>query len=131
MRRGVLIYARIALGLIILVGLGLFIWQQSKAYLVGPDITILYPLPGSTVSDFTTIIGTASNVATLSLNGREIFTDTKGNFREELLLAPGLAIITLQARDSFDRMTTRTLELAVVEDSAEAIFITPRNDTTQ
>jgi hypothetical protein len=39
----------------------------------------------------------------LILNGRAIFTDTGGNFSEDLLLAPGLNRIRLEAKDKFGK----------------------------
>jgi hypothetical protein len=51
------------------------------------------------------LAGHVERIAYLSLNGRQIYTDTNGYFDEELLLTDGYNIITVAGRDAFDRQT--------------------------
>lgn len=47
------------------------------------------------------IMGNAKNAKTLTLNGREISIDQKGNFNETLALLSGYNIISIEAKDKF------------------------------
>ncbi len=47
------------------------------------------------------ISGNAKNAVRLTLNGREISIDKKGNFEETILLFSGYNIITIEAKDKF------------------------------
>lgn len=97
---------------LLLVGVlvGYFIFQ-GREYLVGPQIIIEFPKPAEVVSQsYVNVKGRAFNVSTLSLNGRQIFTDEKGLFNEGLLLARGYNIIEVAASDKFGRMKKERLE---------------------
>ncbi len=112
MRQRALLYIKIAAAAIVLVALSFYVYFQSREYLSGPVIEIISPRNGSMVEEsFIEIRGRARNISYLSLNDREITTDTEGNFKEALLLAPGLGIITLKARDTFKRERKESLEL--------------------
>lgn len=94
---------------------GIIVWyaySKSEDYLEGPKITIHSPENGITVSrSLVTISGTAEHIAHITLNGRQIFITEEGLFSEQLLLSLGYNIITLKARDRFDREVKQTLEL--------------------
>lgn len=102
------------IGIIVLVALSLcvYVYLQSKEYLRGPVVTLEEPTNGalSTTSRIQ-LLGTAKNVSFLTLNGRQIFTDERGRFRESLLLQNGYNIMTLEAKDRFGHVKTRRLEL--------------------
>lgn len=85
---------------------------RSGDLIKGPNIEVASPATGDTIeSENVTITGQAERIATLFMNGRQVFTDDKGNFSESLLLAYGYNIIELKAKDKFGRATSRTLEL--------------------
>ncbi|PSO46395.1 MAG: hypothetical protein BRC24_02205 [Parcubacteria group bacterium SW_4_46_8] len=97
-------------------GIGVFAYYQSAALIRGPVVVITAPTNGKTFTSApVTVKGTASHISYLSLNGRQIFTDTDGVFAERLLLAPGYNIITITAEDKFDRTRTKTLELVYTD----------------
>lgn len=75
---------------------------QLKNYFGGPKI-ILNNLNewNMTNSDFIEIAGSAKNVSNFFLNGRKIFWNEKGYFKENLVLAPGLNIMQIRADDKF------------------------------
>ncbi len=50
--------------------------------------------------------GQAKNIVKITLNGREIYTDKNGYFKEELVLENGYTITTLEGTDRFGRRTT-------------------------
>lgn len=102
------------LGLFILAasGLLLYAYSQSKDFLRGPIVTITEPQNGGTVTaSFITLVGAARNVAFLTLNGRQIFTDEYNKFREPLLLQRGYNIISIGAKDRFGHTNEERLEL--------------------
>lgn len=85
---------------------------QAEALYLGPRLTIDSPISGlSTSTSLVTIIGSASNISYLSLNGEKIFTDEQGDFRERILLSYGYNIVTLSAIDRFGRTVTKSLQL--------------------
>ena len=57
------------------------------------------------------IVGTATNVSLIFLNGRQIFTDDTGKFKESLLLAKGYNIIEVSGKDKFDRQVKQQREI--------------------
>lgn len=75
---------------------------QLKNYFGGPKI-VLNNLKEWNLSsdDFIEIAGSAKNVSNFFLNGRKIFMNEKGHFKENLVLAPGLNIMQIKADDKF------------------------------
>ena len=47
------------------------------------------------------VTGNAENAILLSLNGREISIDEKGNFNETIALSLGYNVVTIKAKDKF------------------------------
>ncbi|MEW5907571.1 MAG: hypothetical protein AB1643_00065 [Patescibacteria group bacterium] len=76
---------------------------KAKNFLIGPRINIDSPKDGEIVSsEFIEIRGTAKNISGLYLNGRRVFTDENGFFKEGLLIAQGYNIIEINAVDKFN-----------------------------
>jgi hypothetical protein len=100
-----------------LIGLGallivIYAFSRSLNYIHGPRINIFQPINGSAVASTTvTIIGRADRVNSLLLNGKTVFIDEAGNFKETILLFPGMNIVTLTAKDQFGRTTQDELDL--------------------
>lgn len=90
---------------------GLF---RAENFLLGPKIVIETPKNGQV---FTTsaieIEGWVKNISLFYLNGRQIFTDKEGNFKESLLLARGYNIIEVRAKDKFNREIKEIRELVL------------------
>jgi len=104
----------IGIGAIVVIATGLIVYAyfQSREYLQGPLLTIDEPLNGSlSTTSLIAFRGTAQNVAFLTLNGRQIFTDEQGRFRGSLLLSEGYSIMTLAAKDRFGHGVEKRLEL--------------------
>lgn len=105
-----------SLGIVILLLLsfGVYGLYRAKAFLEGPQITIESPSNGQGVEEsFTEITGKTSNISTLFLNGRQIFTDKDGRFKGDLLLAKGYNIIEVSGADKFGRAVKEKLELVL------------------
>jgi len=105
-------YGLVALGCILI---ALYALSRSLNYIHGPTINIFQPINGSAIASSTvTIIGQALRVNSLSLNGKGVFIDEAGNFKETLLVFPGMNNITLSAKDQFGRSVSKQLELVGV-----------------
>lgn len=114
----------IGIGIVVcaVTGLVLYGYLQSREYLRGPVIAIDEPVNGSTsTTSLVAIIGHARNVSFLTLNGRQIFTDERGHFRESLLLQDDYNILTLEASDRFGHRVEKRLELVSKPDVQQAM----------
>ena len=94
-----------ALVVCLLLLLILYILWQARFLIAGPRI-VLTTEPARVHNERVVILeGTAANITNLSLNGRQIFTDPTGNFKEALVLENGYTIATIAARDRYGRVT--------------------------
>jgi hypothetical protein len=57
------------------------------------------------------ITGIAKNAIKLSLNGREISIDQKGNFDETITLFPGYNVVNIKAQDKFGNNDEKNYQL--------------------
>lgn len=97
--------------ILIFVIYGLF---KAGSFLTGPKVVIETPQNGRIFSSSDVEVrGWAKNVSLLYLNGRQIFTDQKGNFKETVLLARGYNIVELKAKDKFGREIRELRELVL------------------
>ncbi|PIQ66294.1 MAG: hypothetical protein COV96_02340 [Candidatus Zambryskibacteria bacterium CG11_big_fil_rev_8_21_14_0_20_42_18] len=95
--------------LILLVSYSLW---EARFLILGPRIWISTPQNGETLGEsLLTMTGRAKNVAWITLNDHQIFTDEKGNWSEELIVSSGISIITVKARDRFGRETAKSVEI--------------------
>ena len=86
--------------------------NRSAAFIIGPTLTVSSPRDGETLKKPVVLLrGTAERIAELTVNGRKIFTDEEGVFSDSLLLLPGYNIITVVAKDRFDREEKKTLHV--------------------
>lgn len=100
------------LGLVILI-YSLF---QAQKLISGPVILISSPQNGATYNQtLIEVDGRALNVTELTLDGRQIFTDNNGYFKEKLLLSPGLNVIQLEGTDKFKSHTEKKIEVVLKE----------------
>ncbi len=99
----------IALGIITVLGYALF---ATHDFLIGPTISLSDPTNGATFTKpDVRIQGVVNRIKDITLNGRSITIDDKGNFNEAVLLAPGYNIFELIASDKFGRKRQVRLEL--------------------
>ena len=109
--RGISLALLIVLGLA-LVGYGLF---EARKLLEGPQISLLYPTPGSATSSVAVVIaGTAQNIAFLTINDAPAYTDEQGHFIEVLTPPVGYTVFTVAATDRFGRRASRTVAFNVI-----------------
>ncbi len=89
---------------------------QTKAISKGVDLEISGLKNGETLMhEQVSLSGKALHANHLLVNGREIVIDKENNFLDELVLSPGYNIITVEARDRFDKKTKETFEVFYAE----------------
>ena len=89
-----------------------YAFYQGRFLILGPSISITSHQNGAVVEESVVNIGgKAQNVAWISLNDRQIFTNEEGLWSEKLILSPGTSIMTVKARDRFGREKTKSLIL--------------------
>lgn len=89
---------------------------QSQKLLSGPVIKIISPQNGTTFNQaLIEIEGSVKNVSKINLNGRQIFTNQNGYFKEKVLLSPGYNVIKIEAQDKFKNGTEKILDLVLKE----------------
>lgn len=86
--------------LIIIVSYGIF---TARNMLLGPRVQILEPQTREieTTERLFVLRGIAKNTISLTLNEKEIYIDTEGNFNEKILLSPGFNLIKIRGQDRF------------------------------
>lgn len=108
-------YLKITFVVLALVGIGGFAFFEARTLLYGPQLSLESPKNGATYTEeLLEISGTAKNIAFISMNGLQIYTNQQGNFAEPFLLAPGYNIITVAARDRFNRTIEKKFEVVYV-----------------
>ena len=117
MNKPVKVLKIIFLGLIILFVIG-YAYYQTQGYLKGPILTITEPLDNSTLHQAVlTVKGMATNIAYISLDGRQIFTSPTGEFSEDILLLSGYNILEISAKDKYERSAQKILHLVYLPES--------------
>ncbi|MBX4195718.1 hypothetical protein KW796_02050 [Candidatus Parcubacteria bacterium] len=84
--------------------IALYALFQARSLILGPIINIDTPKDGSLAdAGAITVSGTGKNISFISLDDRQIYTDTGGRWSEKLIVAQGINIIKVKARDRFGR----------------------------
>jgi hypothetical protein len=99
---------------LLIVGYALF---QARHLISGPTLTLTQDFPLAVATSSVTISGVATNIITLSLNGRPIFTTDEGVFEEVVVLPVGYTIVTIEAADRYG--ATTKLERHILRTSSE------------
>ncbi|MDO8594462.1 MAG: hypothetical protein Q7R93_03030 [bacterium] len=126
MERTPKLIAGISIIVLFVAGLFLYAYLQSKEYLRGPMVTIEEPPNGAlSTTSLVHIRGTSHNISFLTLNGKQIFTDEQGRFKESLLLPEGYSIMTLEAKDRFGHVVEKRLELVYKPTTPSSSVVVP------
>lgn len=107
--KSVVTYCLAVVALVLVVGYILF---QARFLVIGPQIVLTQALPAVANERTVTLVGQTANITNLTLNGRTIYTDENGHFKESLVLENGYTIMMLRAHDRFGR--ERSVERTVV-----------------
>jgi hypothetical protein len=96
---------------------------QARFIIAGPRVEIYTP---DGVSDERTVKleGQAKNIVSIELNGRVIYTDERGYFKETVVLENGYTIATVRAKDRYGRTTTlnRSFVYTPLTDNRDNIY---------
>ena len=88
---------------------------ETIKYFAGPSLVVESPKDLSTLRDpLVTVRGKVERAAYITINGKQIFADTEGNFESELLLPSGYTIIRVEVKDRFGKQIWKDLHLAHV-----------------
>ncbi len=98
-------------GFVALIIIG-YAFYETWGYFSGPTINVSSPSNGATLNNpLVEIQGVVTNSSEVFLNGQQILTTGKGEFKQILLLNDGYNIIDLKAKDKFKKTTEQRLEL--------------------
>ena len=67
-----------------------------------------------------TVVGKAENANFITLNGREIYIDKDGSFKESIALIPGVSVVTIKAKDKFGNNKEKKFQI-VYKESAPSV----------
>lgn len=102
-----------------------YVLFQARYLISGPEIELTVAPPILHNEQRIELTGTARHLSRLWLNGRQIYTDQHGYFREALILERGYTVATLRAEDRYGRTTELTRPFVYIP----ASFIQPHNDS--
>ena len=86
--------------------------SRSLTYARGPHITITSPNNYDTLASTTThIIGRVERARNITLNGKSLTINEKGDFNEVIIIFPGNNFIKLIASDQFGRSIEQDVEV--------------------
>ena len=85
-----------------------YVMFQARFLIIGPQITLTNNPSFLHNEQRVFLSGAAYNITHLWLNGRPIYTDAQGNFKEALILENGYTVATLRAEDRYGRETVLT-----------------------
>lgn len=100
------------LAVALIVGYSFFVLND---FMYGPRIIINNPLNGySTTTPTITVQGRVIHTNNLSINDAQTAVDLDGNFHSRLILAPGYNIIEVTAKDNYERVVEKKIEMVLV-----------------
>ena len=105
--------------------IGIFAYSKMDFLMHGVDITA--QINHEDASPIVKVTGVAENAIHLSLNGREIFIDKDGSFKEPVALLPGLSVVTLNAEDKFGKTSEKKFEVMYEENTGIAVVSKNKN----
>lgn len=80
-----------------------YAYSRTSLLSQGPSLSLKNLQNGQTISTRTlTLEGNAKRAIKLTLNNREILIDQDGNFKDLIILHPGLNLLVLEAKDKFN-----------------------------
>lgn len=94
---------------VLFLAIGVFSYIKMDYVIKGVKIKAEIDKTGN--SSLVYIKGSAKNAVYVSLNGREIFIEKDGTFREPVALQEGLVVVTIDALDKFGRSKEKKFEV--------------------
>lgn len=110
--RKILQWGLSGLGVAIVLGYSYFMIDD---FVRGPRLIIDSSQSGfSTTSPLAIVSGRGIHTNNVAINDSPVAVDLEGNFHNQLILAPGYNIIKVTAKDNYDRIETKTIEVVLV-----------------
>ena len=82
-----------------------YFFYEVQDLLFGFSAEIFYPKEGMFFENSELMVtGKVRNASYIFLNGRRIFTNEKGFFKENFIMAPGVNLIALKAENKYGRV---------------------------
>lgn len=106
--------------LFLFICVGVYSYAKMRVVINGVKVTAAIE---KSESSMTYIKGNARNATYVSLNGREIFIDKTGEFREPISLLSGLGVVTIQAQDKFGNVSQKEFEVVYKDTDHVALLI--------
>jgi len=111
------IFKKIAIAVFVLGFLAYLAWQVN-GILRPPKLTVYTPVDGYVSGRLATLVqGETENEVTLTVNGKEIMANGKGQFEAEVDLSNGINTITISAIKKHGKTTTVTRHVVVKPDA--------------
>ena len=96
---------------------------QARDILLGPTLSLEGTPQTMQHERSVALTGKARNIVKLTLNGKEIFTNERGEFTHTLILENGYTIMSLFGEDRFGRTTSLVREYVYVPGPEERISL--------
>lgn len=116
-------------GSCVLLFLFIAIFGYSKMCFIWQGVKIDAEIKSKENSDLIIVEGVAEKAILLTINGREIFIDKKGNFSEVLSPLPGFSVVSLYAKDKFGKTAEENFKLVRQEKDTEFIAMADNQNT--
>ncbi len=107
----------IIVGIILLTVLSSFIYLylQVNNFISTPRLIIVKPADGLVVDGISTrVVGMAEKDALVTINDQPVLVNEKGEFSEDIGLKDGVNVITIKARNKFNKETTQSISVNAV-----------------
>ena len=99
-------------------------YYEAQGILYGPRIAVPESA-GTSHEQFVQIQGTATHIASIKMNGRQIPVTEAGAFSEPYLLSPGSNQIILEAQDKYAHTIRKTVDIFYVPEATAEATSTP------
>lgn len=108
----------------------IFVFAYAKMNFIVKGVKVLAEINRSSNEKIVEVRGNAKNAVFLSLNGREIFIEKDGNFKEDISTLPGYGVITLVAKDKFGNVSEKKFEV-IGEKEIESLAMKTENKNVE
>lgn len=107
----------------------ILVFSYDKMSFLVKGVEIKATISHGTNSSIISINGNAKNAIHLTLNGREIFIEKDGTFKEPIALLPGFSVVTLLAQDKFGKTDEKKFEVMYQESTGSLAWNNIINNT--
>lgn len=116
------------LGIMFIISGFAYLYKQVDNFVSTPRLVVMKPLDGENINGRSvTVSGVAEKDARVTINGQHILVNEKGEFSEEIGLGGGLNMITVVAKNKFDKETIQSISVNAEYEN----FIDPNSSSGQ